>query len=626
MANILVQGNSCTSFAGTTAFPGSALVGSTYEGNTPRTVVCRYAFTTDAMGANALSFRTATAVCDVNGDSNSDDSIGRMRFALGTGEQTYVNYMGNAGYAITSFAYGQYVEGSLQYNFRPNTTYYLWIFPAANFHGMTRFHLGNCSISTSGAYGTPSSITVSGGSFGSSIPVTLANSVNGVTNTLTVSCGGITKILLSDSAATTVTWAPSLNEYGPALPNARSAQATFTCTTKYQGASWGSSSKTVTVSFPALAAPSISQLSLSPYNTGSAAAGLNLYVQGYSKARASVTAAGKYGASIVSYSLSIQGATVSAAASPLTSAVLGEEGSLTATVKVTDSRGLSTSRTGSLTVQPYAKPSLSRVSLSRCTSNGTASESGTYLRAFAQGNVASLSGQNSMSMSVSYKTVSGSYGTETAMSSGTAKILSGLNADVTYVARITLTDRLGNSATVTGTINSRKWAMKFRQGGTAVAFGKAPEADKVLEIPSNWRILRGTETAVFHNELYYAPNESYNSSINHVFTGILTSSAKALFFMVPLPKLLDASIISSATVTGLTAGIRHPAGGNLDGKADGYNWLEDSAYTVEALMAGGISRTVRVKLSKASAFQLGGAAAVNNTPVAVWGWIKILFT
>ena len=498
MATIQVKGKACTSFAGSTAHSGMAVMGSSFEGNSSLKVVCRYSFTTDAYGASAISFRTNDASCDVRGSSNSDESVGRMRFAFGTDPQGYVNYMGNAGSAITSYRYGQYVEGSLQADFRPNTSYYLWIYPASNFHGMTRFHLGGCSISTSGSYGTASSISAPNGSFGSGIPVTLSNSVNGVTNTLTVSCAGISETLLSDSSAASVTWTPSLSRYGPAIPNSRVASATLSCTTSYQGAVWGSSSKTILISVPDSAAPTISQVSLSPCNTGSAASALSLYVQGYSKARALIAAAGKYGADIADYSLSIEGSTVSGASSTLTSAVLGGAGSLTATVKVTDSRGLSSSCTRSFTVQPYSRPVLSRVSLTRCDSGGTASETGTYLRAFAQGSVAALGGQNSMSMSVSFRPVNGSYGAETPMTSGTQTLLSGLNVDVTYVARITLSDRLGNSAVATDTVSSRKWAMKFNARGTAVGFGKAPEADKVLEIPADWRIMREQLFAVFY--------------------------------------------------------------------------------------------------------------------------------
>ena len=235
--------------------------------------------------------------------------------------------------------------------------------------------------------------------------------------------------------------------------------------------------------------------------TVNVAVALLAFVQGYSKAAATITASAQYSASISTYALTINGVTVSGGSATQTSAAVTTSGTVTATIKVTDSRGFTASTTQDFTVQPYSNPTLTSTSLTRTDSSGTADEAGTYLSAYGIGNISSLSNQNTMTMSVAFKTTTGSYGTETAMTSGTAVIVSGLNADVTYVARITLTDRLGNTATAQAVINSQKWAMKFNATATAVAFGKAPEADKVLEIPYDWQIARKNQAAT---ETHYA--------------------------------------------------------------------------------------------------------------------------
>ena len=502
MATIVINDAGKVTYAGTTLYSSMSKVGTTYDTSEGRVCVTRYQFQTDGCGATGLSFQTTTAWADIGGGS-ADDSVGRMRFAIGTDPTQYVGHKATDNYAAAG-AYGVGISGSLSIKLLPNTTYYLWIYPAGNFHSNARFEIGNCTVTTSGTYGQASGISVSNGTFGSRIPITLTNSINGTTNTLTVTCGGITKTLLTDSTAMSASWTPALGEYGAALPNAKSATATFTVTTSYNGAPWGSTTKSITVSFPSSAGPSISAVTLTPYNTGTKAAVINdpaLFVQGYSRVRAAVTAAGKYSATISAYQLTVEGVSTSRAASPVTgSNAVTTAGSVKATVKVTDSRGFTASTTKTFTVQAYANPSITGASLRRCSESGAVSETGTCLRAYGVGNISSLGGQNTMSMTVAYRTTAGSFPTtETAMVSETARILSGLNADTTYVARITLTDKLGNSAAVTGTINSQKWAMKFNSSGTAVGFGMAPQAAKVLEIPADWNIQRGTQTALFSN-------------------------------------------------------------------------------------------------------------------------------
>lgn len=537
MATITVKGANCTSFYGGVEQASSSCVGTTWDGNYVRTVVCRYKFTTNAYGATSFTFKTTRGYCDIRGSSSSDDQIGRMRFAIGTNATQYsTTKSSSVGTAITDFAYGGsgtgYVAGSSSTKLLPNTTYYLWVFPAANFASYVRFGIGNCTITTSGTYGTASTISANNGMFGSGIPVTLTNSVSGTTNTLTVTCGGITKTLINNTTAMSATWTPSLSEYGAAITNAKSATATFTVTTKYGSATWGTNTKTITVTFPSSAGPSISNVAIDYDNTASAAlSAFTVFVQGYSKARATITASGQYSATISTYALTINGVTVSGGSNIQTSASVTTSGTVTATIKVTDSRGFTATTTQDFTVQPYSNPSLTGVDLHRSNSSGTAAEDGEYLYAYGVGNISSLSGQNTLTMSVAFKTTTGSYGTETPMTSDTAVVVSGLDPDVTYVARITLTDRLGNSTTVQAAINSQKWAMKFNATATAVGFGKAPETDRVLEIPHDWEIVRktsdGTSThyALFDDDSIPASSITGALPVAHGGTGATGASA-----------------------------------------------------------------------------------------------------
>ena len=233
-------------------------------------------------------------------------------------------------------------------------------------------------------------------------------------------------------------------------------------------------------------------VTLAPYNTG-AIASISGYVKGYSKAQATFNSAkismsNTAGASISSYSITCQGTTDSS--SPYQTPVLAST-SVSVTCTVKDSRGRTASQAFTLSVYDYSKPSLSGVSVFRCTANGTASEDGTYYSAKATSTFSSLNGQNTCTLKVSHAQSGGSYGTEYTLTSGTARVIGSLSVDKSYTVRIIATDSLGNSATYTVKIPTKTWAMKFRPNGQGVAFGKAAEYDKTFEIADDWTIKFG---------------------------------------------------------------------------------------------------------------------------------------
>lgn len=254
--------------------------------------------------------------------------------------------------------------------------------------------------------------------------------------------------------------------------------------------------KSLTVTADAGMKPVVSSgwVTLAPYNTG-AVSTVSGYVKGYSQAQATFNAAkismtNTAGASILSYSVTCQGTTVST--SPYRTSVLASV-SVSVTCSVTDSRGRSASETLTLSVMDYARPSFSGVSVFRCTGNGTASESGTYYSVRAAALVSSLGGWNSCSLTAAIAPSGGSYGSETSLVSGSAHVLGPVSADTSYTVRLRAADRLGNTTSYYQTIPTRKWAMRFRPDGQGVAFGKAAEYDKTLEIAPDWYMRRGVD-------------------------------------------------------------------------------------------------------------------------------------
>ena len=476
-------------YRGDSPYPGIGQLG--YDG---WPMVARIKFHTPATGAASLSWETAAYAVQTGASSAYEN--GRPFNFLVTAESSGYKYKSDDTGTRANVG-GPKLSGSTSVQLMPDADYYLWIWPRSNAFG--RVTVTSVTVTVDGVYGTPSTISAADGSFGGQIPVSLTAAAPGALHTLSVSCAGRTETLLTDSAATSCVWTPDLAVYAALLPNAGSAQAVFTCVTKYGGNTVGSTTASVTVSFaPGSLAPTLTAgwAQAAPYNTGSAAAGMSGYVQGYSKAEISfdqTKISCQAGAGIAGYRIRCNGVTVSA--SPYRTDVL--TGSAEIVCTVIDSRGQEASETIQVSVLPYSAPRLTEVSVFRCDSTGTADDAGQYYSAKGKGLYASLGGENSMTLTAAHKrTDAGSYGAEVTLANDTASVIGTISADYSYQVRLTVTDALGNSAEVTVTLANQKWAMKFRPGGMGVGFGKAPEHDNCIELPSGWVIRIGNTVVV----------------------------------------------------------------------------------------------------------------------------------
>ena len=454
-------------------------------------LVGRFKFHTPATGAESLTFASSAYV--VYGGYYPDQGFNFLVTEASTGyESKWGTDIGTQ--TVKS---GNSMTGSVTIDLMPDRDYYLWIWPRGN--QAYRIEPGSISVTVDGVYGAPSTISASDGNFGSQIPVALTAVTQGAEHTLTVSCAGRTETLLTDSAATSAVWTPDLTTYAALLPNAGSAAATFTCVTKFSGNTVGTTTKTITVSFAAGSlSPTLTSgwATAAAYNTGSAAAGLSVFVQGYSKAEVSFDSSKiscKNGASVASYRIRCGGVTVNA--SPYRTGVLTGDAEIVCTV--IDSRGQEASETLQITVQPYAEPRLTEVTVFRCDSLGDPADDGQYYSAKGKALFSSLSRQNSISLSAAHKrTDAASYGTEATLQNDTALVIGTISPDYSFQVRLTVTDALGNSDQVIVALATQHWAMKFRPGGMGVGFGKAPEHDRCLELPSGWVIRIGNTVVV----------------------------------------------------------------------------------------------------------------------------------
>jgi hypothetical protein len=168
------------------------------------------------------------------------------------------------------------------------------------------------------------------------------------------------------------------------IPNAKTSTMTATLYTySNSGATTqvGSDSETFTVTVPdnTSTKPTVT-MTLAPVGSlPSAFSGL--YIQGLTKVKATLSASGKYGATIKSYSMKTDGKTYG---SDYTSDYLSGYGDKTVYGYATDNRGYTGEIAKVINVIAYEKPKLENASALRCDENGNVNNAGTYLKITAR--------------------------------------------------------------------------------------------------------------------------------------------------------------------------------------------------------------------------------------------------
>ena len=248
-----------------------------------------------------------------------------------------------------------------------------------------------------------------------------------------------------------------------------------------------STSKNITANVPASVVPAVSA-----FTAAVAANGLSgLYVQGKTTAKLTATATAGSGASISSYTYSGANVTASAnsttvAANNITTAAIKTAGTVTYTVKVQDTRGRTASKTVSITVYPYAVPSIGPVAVQRCDSSGNLSQSGTYAKYTVNSSYSSVGGKNTRTVTVAYSSNNGtSYSAETTLQAATdtAATKSGVYGGgafaiaSTYVIRFTIKDAYGATKTITAPLQSAARPINIRSNGKGVSIGAMSTKD-----------------------------------------------------------------------------------------------------------------------------------------------------
>lgn len=230
----------------------------------------------------------------------------------------------------------------------------------------------------------------------------------------------------------------------------------------------------------------------------------SVYIQGKSKVQATLSATGKYDATINTSSYKMVALGKSDTSSPYQTDYLDKSGTVTVTGYATDSRGFTGSTAQNITVIPYSKPKIipasgeNSVICARCDKDGNLSESGTYLKIKAKRSYSSVESLNRCAIRYRCKPATNASFTDsdwvtilaknsTSDEVETAPIANVVSNTLTsYIVEIGVIDDVGESASVKMTIPTLATDFHLREGGGGAAFGKYAEKEKCLDIADGW--------------------------------------------------------------------------------------------------------------------------------------------
>lgn len=348
-------------------------------------------------------------------------------------------------------------------------------------------YYGNVTASGSGVFdtiarastisGVTASVSVNGTN---AVKVDISRKSSGFTHTVVFSFGSYSKTTTGVGTSTSYAIPES---WLAAIPKATSGTAKVTVTTYSGSTKIGAAvSKNFTITVPADVVPTFSSVAVNDTTTNQTTFG-NM-VQGKSKPKFTITAAGAFGSTITAYKTVFEGKTYTGA-TPTTSAITGS-GLVTATITITDSRGRTAKTTKQWTVVPYAAPKIISFQGFRCLADGTENYEGKYLAAAVNFSVSSVNSKNAASYTIEYKLATATAWTvllEGSVYALNQTIISAsgfMSVDSSYDIRLSVKDSF---ATIRSTfeIPTAFTLLDFNASGRGLAFGKVSELAEGVE-------------------------------------------------------------------------------------------------------------------------------------------------
>jgi len=263
-----------------------------------------------------------------------------------------------------------------------------------------------------------------------------------------------------------------------ALPNATSGTANVACQVLFGGQVYKTFNTTISVSVPSSVVPTVSAYTLTDKADTPVPSSWNLYVQHQSGARlTAVTCAGAQGSTVSKIRLQVGSQatghiTYNASSLPRIDTVT-QSGQLTVTVTVTDSRGRTGKKTGTVTFTPYAAPKFTQCRSERCNAAGDDDNDGTYFKSTTTLEYSSCSGKNAITLTMCYKKTDAlTYNTPVTLTPGVNVCGNGnLDGEFSYDVKYTVSDQF-RTVTYMDYVSTAIYLMHFLYGGNGIAFGQ----------------------------------------------------------------------------------------------------------------------------------------------------------
>lgn len=325
---------------------------------------------------------------------------------------------------------------------------------------------------------TQPSLSSSSVNMGSTVTISLPRAASSLTHNLAYRFEGGSWTSIATGVGTSYSW--TVPDRASSIPNAASGRFTVRAITYSGGKAVGTKYAYLTGKVPSSVIPTVGALAIEDATAGLAAQ-FGAYIQGKTKLKVSIAAAGAKGSTITAYQTTLAGKTYTG--SSFTSSVLTGKGSVKLVTKVKDSRGRwSAGKTTTVTLLAYSTPQITRLAAYRVDSAGNADEEGTYLRLDYAYSVTSLGSKNTASAVFQYKASTATTWTNlqtlTALSANTTykPTTPTFSVDNSYDLQLTVTDWFGASRTYSTTLPSGAVILDIKADGKGIAFGKVSEA------------------------------------------------------------------------------------------------------------------------------------------------------
>lgn len=346
-------------------------------------------------------------------------------------------------------------------------------------------YYGNVTASGSGTFdtiprATTPTLSASSVNMGASITINMPRASSSFDHTLTYKFGNASGTIGS-GLGTSKAWTVPLT-LANQIPSGTSGTCTITCKT-YNGSTLiGTKTVSFKANIPAAVVPSISAVAMAETVSGLAAQ-FGAYVQGKSKVKITITAAGAYGSTIKAYKTTVDGKSYSGAA-PTTGTL--SSGTKDVTITVTDSRGRTATTTKTLTVIAYSAPTIKGLSPVRALEDGTANYDGQHGKIGFAYAVSTVGSKNTSQYTLEYKARASTEWIQLQAGTGytlSTSIITGavFSVDSAYDVRLSVKDYF-TTTKKTVEIPTAFTLLDFNASGRGVAFGKVSEVADGMEI------------------------------------------------------------------------------------------------------------------------------------------------